>query len=154
RRSRLRGNGWTEEWVGGGRAMRLLLRAGFIAAATIGLYAGADIMVGELTGPPVIDPANVPAYRGQSYIASDFLEGEVGEPGAWRTAFGARVLEPPEFHGRYFNVDRLPPTGITYRRTANPASTRPPLIVLLLGPSTVYGPTVPDDQTLASLLSA
>jgi lysophospholipase L1-like esterase len=138
--------------------MGLVLRGTIVLAATIGLYVAADAAVGYFTAPPNTavsnDSGNVPAFRRQPFISPDFLTEATREPGEWQLIFGDRLLAPPEFHGRYFNVDRLAPTDNLYRRTINPPVTRPKLTVLLLGPSTVYGPVVPDDQTLASLLSA
>ena len=143
--------------------MRLILRVIIILAVTAGLYLAADIAVGYLVTPLITaasrDPGNVPAYRGQAYISPGFLREVAREPGEWRQIYGTRLITPPEYHGRYFNVDRLDPTGNLYRRTINaPLGTagagKPVVTVLLLGGSTVYGPEVPDDQTLASLLSA
>lgn len=135
-----------------------MLRVIIILAVTAGLYVAADIAVGYLVTPKITqaarDPGNVPAYRGQPYISSDFLREVAREPGEWRQIYGTDLVTPPGYHGEYFNVDRLAPTGNLYRRTANPASGKPPLTVLLLGGSTVYGPEVPDGLTLASLLAA
>lgn len=96
-----------------------------------------------------------PAYRLEA-AASPAFERELSrEPGGWELIPGAELLEPAEFHGRFFNVDRLPPTGLAYRRTLDPpAAGRPVSTVLLLGGSAVYGPMVPDGSTLASALAA
>ncbi len=142
--------------------MRLILRVIIILAVTAGLYLAADIAVGYFVTPLITaasrDPGSVPAYRGQPYISPGFLKEVAREPGEWRQIYGSPLITPPEYHGRYFNVDRLEPTGNLYRRTintplGNPGS-KPVVTVLLLGGSTVYGPEVPDDQTMASLLSA
>jgi hypothetical protein len=137
--------------------MRFILRVIIILAVTAGLYVAADIAVGYLVTPKITlaarDPGNVPAYRGQPYISPDFLREIAREPGEWRQIYGWDLVTPPGYHGRYFNVDRLAPTGNLYRRTTNPTSGKPPVTVLLLGGSTVYGPEVPDGLTLASLLA-
>jgi hypothetical protein len=137
--------------------MRFILRVIIILAVTAGLYVAADIAVGYLVTPRITqasrDPDSVPAYRDQPYITPDFLTEVAREPGEWRQIYGTDLVTPPGYHGRYFNVDRLAPTGNLYRRTMNPASGKPPVTVLLLGGSTVYGPEVPDDLTLASLLA-
>jgi len=140
--------------------MRLILRVLIILAVTAGLYVAADIAVGYFVTPLITaasrDPGSVPAYRGQPYISPGFLREVAREPGEWRQIYGKPLITPPEYHGRYFNVDRLAPTRNLYRRTTNPdaGAAKPVVTVLLLGGSTVYGPEVPDDQTLASLLSA
>jgi lysophospholipase L1-like esterase len=138
--------------------MRFILRVIIILALTAGLYVAADIAVGYLLTPRITqasrDPDSVPAYRHQPYVSPDFLTEVAREPGEWRQIYGTDLVTPPGYHGRYFNVDRLAPTGNLYRRTRNPASGKPPVTVLLLGGSTVYGPEVPDDLTLASLLAA
>jgi hypothetical protein len=142
--------------------MRLILKVIIILAVTAGLYVAADIAVGYLFTPRITqaarDPGNVPAYRGQPYISADFLREVAREPGEWRQIYGTDLVTPPAYHGRYFNVDQLAPTGNLYRRTVNapgdPAASKPQVTVLLLGGSTVYGPEVPDGLTLASLLAA
>jgi len=143
--------------------MRLILRVIIILAVTAGLYVAADVAVGYFVTPLITaasrDPGSVPAYQGQPYISPGFLREVAREPGEWRQIYGNPLITPPEYHGRYFNVDRLAPTRNLYRRTINaPPGTagtgKPVVTLLLLGGSTVYGPEVPDDQTLASLLSA
>jgi len=138
--------------------MRLILRVIIILAVTAGLYVAADIAVGYLVTPLITaasrDPGSVPAYRCQPYISPGFLREVAREPGEWRQIYGTKLITPPEYHGRYFNVDRLAPTANLYRRTVNPPAGKPQVTVLLLGGSTVYGPEVPDNQTLASQLSA
>ena len=134
--------------------MRLVLRATIVLAVTIGLYVAADLAVGHFTAPVTIDATRVPAFHGQPYISPDFLAEAAREPGEWHKIDWTSLLAPSDYHGRYFNVDRLGPTNNLYRRTINPPVTKPKVTVLLLGPSTVYGPFVPDNLTLASLLSA
>ena len=142
--------------------MRLILKAITILAVTAGLYVAADIAVGYFFTPLITqaarDPGNVPAYRGQAYMSPDFLREVAREPGEWRQIYGTDLVTPPAYHGRYFNVDELAPTGNLYRRTmsapGDPAANKPQVTVLLLGGSTVYGPEVPDGLTLASLLAA
>ena len=143
--------------------MRLILKAITILAVTVGLYVAADIAVGYLFTPLITqaarDPANVPAYRGQPYMSPDFLREVAREPGEWRQIYGTDLVTPPAYHGRYFNVDELAPTGNLYRRTVDapgnaPAANKSQVTVLLLGGSTVYGPEVPDELTLASVLAA
>ena len=134
--------------------MRLVLRATIVLAVTIGLYVAADLAVGHFTAPVTIDATRVPAFHGQPYISPDFLAEAAREPGEWHKIDWTSLLAPSDYHGRYFNVDRLGPTNKLYRRTINPPVTKPKVTVLLLGPSTVYGPFVPDNLTLASLLSA
>jgi hypothetical protein len=41
---------------------------------------------------------------------------------------GTNLLEPQEVHGRYYNVDRLAPTDLFYRRTLNPAEDQRPTV--------------------------
>jgi lysophospholipase L1-like esterase len=149
----------TESDGGERRAMRLLLRVFIILAVTAGIYYAADYAFGYLVMPRIAaesrDPALVPGYRNQPYITTEFLTEAAREPGEWRQIYGTKLLTPPEFHGRYFNVDVLAPTGNLYRRTINPPPAKArTLSVLLLGGSIVYGPEVPDALTLASLLSA
>jgi lysophospholipase L1-like esterase len=134
--------------------MRLLQRGAIVLAVTIGLYVAADLAVGHFTAPVITDATRVPALRGQPYISPDFLAEAAREPDEWHKIDWTSLLAPSNYHGRYFNVDRLGPTNNLYRRTINPPVTKPKVTVLLLGPSTVYGPFVPDNLTLASLLSA
>ena len=136
--------------------MHRLRTAALVLLITAGLYAAADYLVGlwrahdlDLT---II--ASTPAYRGQGYVNADFIREKSLEPGQWLRIPGQPLVAPTEFHGTYFNVDRLPPTGNPYRRTANPpADARPERVVLIVGGSTVYGPETPDDFTIASQLS-
>jgi len=134
--------------------MRLVLRATIVLAVTIGLYVAADLAVGHFTAPVTIDATRVPAFHRQPDISPDFLAEAAREPGEWHKIDWTSLLAPSDYHVRYFNVDRLGPTNNLYRRTINPPVTKPKVTVLLLGPSTVYGPFVLDNLTLASLLSA
>jgi lysophospholipase L1-like esterase len=61
---------------------------------------------------------------------------------------------PQEFHGRYFNVDVIPPTGHAYRRTTSGGAPSAGQLVLVLGGSTVYDSEVPDEHTVPSRLAA
>lgn len=134
--------------------MRLALRAAIVAAVTTGLYAIADMAVGHFAVPANPDAPRASAFQGEPYASSEFFAEAAREPGEWHKVDWHGLLEPSDYHGLYFNVDRLGPTNNVYRRTINPESGKPKLIVLLLGPSTVYGPAAPDGQTLASLLAA
>src|SRR5262249_21127670 len=97
---------------------------------------------------------NVPAYHGQAYVSEDFVREKALEPGEWLQIPGQHLVTPPEYHGTYFNIDELAPTGNLYRRTVNPpANDKPERIVLMVGGSTLYGPETPDDLTIASQLS-
>ena len=79
---------------------------------------------------------------------------EALELGAVMTIPGTNLLEPQEVHGRYYNVDRLVPADLFYRRTLNPpVDQRPTVTVLFIGGSNVYGAEVPDDMTIPSQLS-
>jgi lysophospholipase L1-like esterase len=137
--------------------MRFARRAAIIAAITLVIYLVADWSVGlyfayrSREAPP--NPAGIPGYQGESFAVPEFIM-DARRAGAMYTIPGTRLLWPHEAHGRYFNIDRLPPTESFYRRTVNPPVTKPPArIVLLLGGSTIYGPDTPDDQTVASYLS-
>ena len=136
------------------RPMRLVLDATIVLAMTIGLYVATDLVVGRFDAQVAPKAALVPAFPGQPYISVDFLAEAAREPGSWHKLDWVSLVAPSDYHGRYFNVDRLGPTNNLYRRTINPPVTKPKVTVLLLGPSTVYGPFVPDNLTLASLLSA
>jgi len=140
------------------RALRWLRTAVIILVITAALYTGADYLVGlwryhnlNLT---IADGKTVPAYRNQPYMSEAFIREKAFEPGEWQQVVGQRLVTPPAYHGTYFNVDQLPPTDNFYRRTVNPAANgKPDRVVLLVGGSTLYGPEVPDDYTLASQLS-
>ena len=135
------------------------LRTGIIVlAVTLAVYVVVDLGFGLFQHyqnhlfPP--DPNAVPGHRGQAYATSDFIV-EALELGAVMTIPGTNLLEPQEVHGHYYNVDRLAPTGLFYRRTLNPAEDqRPTVTVLFIGGSNVYGAEVPDDMTIPSQLSA
>ena len=137
--------------------MRALRNAILVLAITAGIYTVADYLVG-LWRPAILnvslDGGDIPAYRNQSYVTADFIREKALEPGEWQQIPGQYLVSPPEYHGTYFNIDKLPPTGNLYRRTPNPAPNgKPERVVLLVGGSTLYGPEVPDAGTIASQLS-
>ena len=136
--------------------MRALRTTIIVLAITAGIYTAVDYLVG-IWHRHHLDMSFLegsPAYRGQPYATEAFLREKTLEPGQWLKIPGEALLAPTTYHGDFFNVDELPPTGIAYRRTINPpADARPERIVLLVGGSTVYGPEVPDDLTIASQLS-
>jgi len=139
------------------RALRRVGSAAAILIVTLAIYAALDWSFGlflryqDHLFPP--DPNVVPGHRGQPYATSEFIV-EGFELGGVMTIPGTGLLMPQEVHGRYYNVDRLPPTGLNYRRTANPRESKLAAVtVLFIGGSNVYGAEVPDDMTVASLLS-
>jgi len=138
--------------------MRRLRTVVIVLAVTAGLYYLADYIVGLWRPQHVIvtlTGKNVPAYRGQAYVGEAFVREKALEPGEWLQIPGQHLVTPPEYHGTYFNIDRLAPTGNLYRRTVNPPpGDKPERIVLMVGGSTLYGPETPDDLTIASQLSA
>ncbi|HXU59179.1 MAG TPA: hypothetical protein VN710_10535 [Verrucomicrobiae bacterium] len=137
--------------------MRFLRRAAIVIGITFVAYLVADWSVGayfayrDREAPP--NPAGIPGYKGEPYAVPEFgLEAQQSAP--LYTIPGTRLLWPREYHGQFFNIDRLPPTDSYYRRTVNPPVTKePPVLVLFLGGSTVYGPDTPDGLTMASQLS-
>jgi lysophospholipase L1-like esterase len=136
---------------------RCLKRALLVFGITLGLYLACDLAVGLVLGtphPPVPDIPAIPALRNQSYATARFAADSTLND---RLEFvpGEKMYWQPERRGEYFNVGPPPPTPANYRRTTNPpVAARPTRIVLFVGASDVYGPFVPDDQTLPSLLSA
>ena len=145
------------------RVLRAVGTAVVVLAITFAVYAGLDWSAGRLLHrwnhwyPP--DPTEVPGHRGQPYATSEFLL-ESLELGGYTAIPGTSLLMPVEIHGRYFNVDRLTPTNLFYRRTINspdsgnpPETGRPEVTVLFLGGSNVYGSEVPDEMTIPSQLS-
>ena len=137
--------------------MRALRTGIVVLIVTLVVYAAVDLGFGVFKRyenhifPP--DPNAVPGHRGEPYATSDFIT-EGLELGGIMTIPGTILLEPQPVHGRYYNVDVLAPTGLNYRRTANPpADSRPARTVLFLGGSNVYGAEVPDDMTVPSQLS-
>ena len=140
------------------RALRILRTTVIVLAITAGIYTVADYIVG-LWRPLHVDVtiaegSAVPAYRNQPYVNADFIREKTLEPGEWRQVPGQYLVTPSEYHGVYFNIDKLAPTSNFYRRTANPPPNgKPERVVLLVGGSTLYGPEVPDDSTIASQLS-
>ncbi len=138
--------------------MRFLRKAAIVLGVTLAAYLAADWSVGlyfnyrDRQAPP--NPAGIPGYKGEPFAVPAFVR-EAQEASPMYTIPGTRLLWPHEYHGRYFNIDRVAPTGAYYRRTVNPPVTKPPpLTVLFLGGSTVYGPDTPDGLTMASQLSA
>ena len=137
--------------------MRFLRKAGIVIAITLAAYLAADWSVGAYFYyrtreiPP--SPAGIPGYKGEPYAVPEFgIEAQESAP--LYTIPGTRLLWPREYHGQFFNIDRLAPTDSYYRRTVNPPATKePPVVVLFLGGSTVYGPDTPDGLTMASQLS-
>jgi hypothetical protein len=137
--------------------MRALRTGAIVLIVTLAVYAAVDLGFGLFQRyenhlfPP--DPGAVPGHRGEPYATSEFIA-EGLELGGIMTIPGTNLLEPQEVHGRYYNVDPLPPTGLNYRRTLNPPpDSRPTVTVLFLGGSNVYGAEVPDEMTIPSQLS-
>jgi len=136
--------------------IRVALR---VLGVTIVLYVSVDALFGWIVRPKAYEGLGyarlaAPAYLGEPYFSEDFLDESYRQPGGWDTPEGTALVLPREFRGKYFNIDRLEPTHLTYRRTVNDAVLGKPVItVLLLGGSTVYGSEVPDELTVASELS-
>ncbi len=137
--------------------MRRVATGVIVLAVTLGLYLAVDAGFGLFLRyqnqlfPP--DPNDVPGNRGQPYATSEFVV-ESFEFGRTTTIPGTDLLMPWEEHGRYYNMDRLEPTGLIYRRTVNPESPRRPTVtVLFVGGSNIYGTDVSDDMTIPSRLS-
>lgn len=135
------------------RAIRTVVA---VIVVTLAVYVAVDLGYGLFQRyqydlfPP--DPNRVPGHRGQPYATSAFVVEALGLQ--IMTIPGTDLLEPQAVHGRYYNVDRLAPTGLNYRRTLNPpADGRPAVTVLFLGGSNVYGAEVPDDMTIPSQLA-
>jgi hypothetical protein len=138
--------------------LRFLRTTVIVLAITAGLYMGLDYLVGlwryHNLNVAIADGSTIPAYRNQPYMSEDFIREKAMEPGEWQQVKGESLVTPPEYHGTYFNIDKLEPTGNFYRRTANPPPNgKPERVILLVGGSTLYGPEVPDDYTLASQVS-
>ena len=137
--------------------MRFLRKAAIVIAITLAAYLIAHWSVGAYfyyrtrEVPP--SPAGIPGYKGEPYAVPEFgIEAQESAP--LYTIPGTRLLWPREYHGQFFNIDRLAPTDSYYRRTVNPpVAKEPPVVVLFLGGSTVYGPDTPDGLTMASQLS-
>jgi hypothetical protein len=139
------------------QSMPHIRNAAIICAITFALYAVVDWCYGVLwpLKPYAANPERLTAsaYAGEPYFSESFLAESYTQPGGW-DAIGTRLVVPREYHGKYFNVDVLPPTGLPYRRTINPAPVREGThIVLLLGGSTTYDSEVPDELTVASQLA-
>jgi lysophospholipase L1-like esterase len=101
------------------------------------------------------------AYLNEPYFSEEFLIESFLQPGGWTSPEGTKLIFPQEFHGKFFNVDILPPVDATYRRTINdiPAemlerkNQKDLKKILILGGSTVYCSEVPDSLTIASILA-
>lgn len=108
-----------------------------------------------------IDRLTAKAYSTEPYFSEEFLSESFTQPGGWTSPEGTRLIFPQEFHGKFFNVDILPPVNATYRRTINEISSEIPETrnqndlkkILILGGSSVYGAEVPDNLTIASILA-
>ena len=95
-----------------------------------------------------------PSYINEPYFSEKFLTESFIQPNGWVTPKNTKLLFPDEFHGKYFNVDKINPVKSTYRRTINKYKQNDNVaIVLLLGGSTVYNSEVPDEFTIASIIS-
>jgi len=138
--------------------MRFLRKLAIVLGMMLAIYLVADWSLGAYyyfrmrEAPPNL--AGIPGLQGEAYAVPEFgLEAQESSP--VYTIPGTRLLWPREYHGQFVNIDKLTPTGSYYRRTVNPPVTRePPVVVLFLGGSTVYGPDTPDGLTMASQLSA
>jgi lysophospholipase L1-like esterase len=136
-----------------------------IALIVIILYTVFDVVFGIIKPlkPYASNPERLTAkaYLNEPYFSEDFLVESFVQPGGWESPEGTKLILPQEFHGKYFNVDILPPTNLTYRRTINHISDQALKnikkknfkIIIILGGSTVYCSEVPDDLTIASFLS-
>jgi lysophospholipase L1-like esterase len=138
--------------------LRLLRDAFLIGAFSFLLYAVGDLAYGLLFPPRPYDSykerLTSPAYIKEPYYSEEFLIESFIQPGEWLTEEGTRLVFPKEFHGNYFNVDVLKPTGLPYRRTINKVGDAQSVrTVLVLGGSTIYNSEVPDEYTVASQLS-
>ena len=138
--------------------MRFLRKLAIVLGMMLAIYLVADWSLGAYyyfrmrEAPPNL--AGIPGLQGEAYAVPEFgLEAQESSP--VYTIPGTRLLWPREYHGQFVNIDKLTPTGSYYRRTVNPPVTRePPVVVLFLGGSAVYGPDTPDGLTMASQLSA
>ena len=137
----------------------LRIKQGLIVGAiTLLLYLVIDTTFGFLYTPKPyassIERLNSPSYINEPYFSERFLAESFTQPGGWLTPEGTRLVLPKEFHGDFFNVDVLEPSGMPYRRTINPDTPAgDPIKILLLGGSTIYNSEVPDEYTVASQLS-
>ena len=141
--------------------LRLLKTVGAILLVSTVLYTAVDLTYGYLKHRPAdgealnLHPSGAPADENQSYVTVAFSREVQTQPGEWDRIPGQKLATPSEYHGQYFNVDRLEPTGNLYRRTINPGNPgKPRIVVLVVGSSTIYGAIVPDELTIPSLLSA
>jgi len=137
--------------------MRTFFKIILILLITFGLYCALDISYGFYAGkirreaPP--DPAGIPGLKGLPYATGAFLV-EAGATVDSASIPDTGILTAKGYHGDYFNIDKLPPTDLFYRRTINPDPPKPPTVtVLVLGGSTVFGADAPDSLTIPSVLS-
>lgn len=122
------------------------------------LYIFIDIIFGLITGTK--HNLNITLYSKEPYFSEEFLaEIYTGQKGLIAKK-GTRLIFPKEHHGKYLNVDVLLPCNIPYRRTLNSINNQikdminnKVNILLLLGGSTMYCSEVPDQLTIASILS-
>ena len=99
------------------------------------------------------DLSAIPAFRDQPYASAE-LAAEYTEIQPFDTVPGTDLLWPALRRGQFYNIDKLPPTNAHYRLTANPPDPKAPVrVVLFLGGSLIFGPGVPDDSTVPSILS-
>src|SRR5262249_32261113 len=108
------------------RLLRLLKTVGAILLVSAVLYTAVDLTYGYLKHRPAdgealnLHPSGAPADENQSYVTVAFSREVQTQPGEWDRIPGQKLATPSEYHGQYFNVDRLEPTGNLYRRTINP----------------------------------
>jgi len=130
--------------------------AAIVLAVTLGVYLLVDVAAGFVIGPlhrPAPDFSTIPGFRGQPYATPAFAA-EYTEMQSFDTVLGTSLLWPALRQGTYFNVDRVAPTGAHYRRTINECGSKAAVRrVLVIGGSLVFGPAVPDADTIASLIS-
>ena len=137
--------------------MRLVLRAGVVLLMTLALYYAIDLgawyVHSLFPDRKPNDFATRPAYQDEPEASASLIaEVSLHRP-RWNVLPGGDLLEAIEYHSDVFNIDRLPPTNLTYRRTVDLATPGKPVVtVLLVGAYQVYGPLVGDSGTLASAL--
>jgi len=136
------------------RLLRWLRTTIIILAITAGIYTFADYLVGLWWSHHLVTTM-VDASRNEPDLSETFLHERALSPNELQKVPGQRLITPVEYHGTYFNLEALPPTGIVYRRTTNPPQNgKPERVVLMVGASALYGPEVPDARTLASQVSS
>ena len=136
--------------------LRLIRRAFLVGAITLALCLAVDLTAGQFIGRlhrPMPDLSAIPAFRDQPYASAEFAA-EYTEIQPFDTVPGTNLLWPALRRGQFYNIDKLPPTNAHYRLTANPPDPKAPVrVVLFLGGSLIFGPGVPDDSTVPSILS-